>query len=567
MNLLNDKWIQVKRKNGEVEKITPYEITDQIDSNPIIEIITPRADFKGALYQFLIGLFQTIYAPKNEMEWEDNFNEPPSSEKLKKETDKVSFAFDLFGEKIRFMQDIGLDSSANSSSISGLLIEAPGENTIKENKDFFTKRGTVENVCKHCAATALFTLQTNSPSGGQGHLTSIRGGGPLTTILKFNSIKEEDLELNTLWSDIWLNILPVDSFQKEPKKDKNFENVFPWISDKYYKQNSKGNKATINDLNPFSVYWSYPRRIQLQKTNEPITCDICSEASNENIKSYFLKGYGLDYGGGGWIHLLSPYYFTKDKELGETWFPYHPQPGGIIYNQWMSFVYGIKNKDKSAQVLHYFSENRKLKEDQTIVWAFGFDMDNMKARNWYESIIPIYNIDPNFMEKYESIISKILQVSTGIANNLQTKVKDAWFNQGAKPRGDFDYLKISFFKATETRFYNLAEKIRDDLGKEIPFENQSKEEWLKYLNDESLKVFELYVESGSVEFENLKRIVEARKGLISWNLGDKIKSEFGLPVKEKPSSKKSEEKEKTELKKNKVEPNAKKKETKGVKKK
>ena len=539
MNLLQDKWITVIRKNGGTEKIAPYQITDQIDSNPIVEIITPRPDFKGALYQFLIGLFQTVYAPKNETEWEDNFNTPPSPEDLKKETDKVAFAFDLFGEKIRFMQDVSLDANCNSANISALFIESPGENTLKENKDFFTKRGSIDNVCNRCAATALFTLQTNSPSGGQGHLTSIRGGGPLTTVLKYNSTKKEDFKFNTVWSDIWINILPENLFSKEPKKGEKYETIFPWVTDKFYKQNSKGSKTTIVNLNPFGVYWSYPRRIQLEQTKESIVCDICNQESNESIKSFLVKGYGLDYGGGGWVHPLSPYYFTKDKELGETWFPYHPQPGGIIYNQWMSFIYGIKNKDKNAKVLSYFFENRKISEEQSIVWAFGFDMDNMKARNWYESLIPIYNIEPKYIDKYESEISKILQVATQVANNLQTKVKDAWFNDGAKPKGDFDYLKISFFKATEAKFYNLAKSIRDSLGKEIPFDNNAKEDWLKYLNTESLTVFELYVEAGSIEFENIKRIVDARRGLISWNLGDKIKSEFGLPVKEKIAKKKS----------------------------
>ncbi|GBF50738.1 CRISPR-associated protein CasA/Cse1 [Leptospira ryugenii] len=539
MNLMQDKWITVQRKKGEIEKIAPSQITDGVNSdNPIIEIVTPRPDFQGALYQFLIGLFQTVYAPKDENEWEDKFNSPPNPEELKKETDKIAFAFDLFGEKVRFMQDISLDSDANTANISALLIESPGENTIKENKDFFTKRGSVEKICNHCAASALFTLQTNSPSGGQGHLTSIRGGGPITTILKFNSTKKEDQELHTLWSDIWINVLPKDCFSQEPKKEKNYENVFPWITNKYYKQNSKGSKTTINDLNPLSVYWSYPRRIQLQQSKENIHCDVCNIESDISVKSYLVKGYGLDYGGGSWIHPLSPYYFTKDKELGETWLPFHPQPGGIIYNQWMSFVYGKKDKDKNAKVLSYYFENRKFPEEQTRVWAFGFDMDNMKARNWYESLIPIYSIDPKFIDKYESEISKILQAATQVANNLQTKVKDAWFNQDQKPKGDFDYLKISFFKATETKFYNLAKTIRDNLGKEFPFNNEAKEEWLKYLNEESLKVFELYVESGSVEFENLKRIVEARKSLISWNLGDKIRNDFGLPIKDKPAAKK-----------------------------
>lgn len=77
---------------------------------------------------------------------------------------------------------------------------------------------------------------------------------------------------------------------------------------------------------------------------------------------------------------------------------------------------------------------------------------------------------------------------------LQTKVKDAWFNEGAKPRGDFDYLKINLvmqFKLSE-----VAKSIRDNL-KRTPFPDNKKQEWI-YIYVESLKIFDLYVESGSI---------------------------------------------------------------------
>ena len=65
--------------------------------------------------------------------------------------------------------------------VSRLLIEAPGENTEKENKDLFQKRGQTPSLGLPAAAMALFTLQIYASSGGDGHRTSLRGGGPLTT--------------------------------------------------------------------------------------------------------------------------------------------------------------------------------------------------------------------------------------------------------------------------------------------------------------------------------------------------------------------------------------------------
>ena len=554
MNLLKNKWITVVRRNGDKEEIAPYEITDQIDSNPIIEIIAPRPDFKGALYQFLIGLYQTVYAPKNEIVWEDRFNAPPSTKDLMNEMDKVTFAFDLFGEQIRFMQDMSLTEKDSKTNISSLFIDSPGENTLKENKDHFIKRNTIDKVCPKCAALGLFALQTNSPAGGQGHLTSIRGGGPLTTLLKYDTKEEEDLKYKTLWSDIWLNVLPENNFKGDIGFGDKYKYVLPWTITKFIEKDKdndlkreekkkgktvelSGIIATTQDLHGYSIYWSYPRRILLNSNERTELCDICGEKSETIIDSYLAKTYGFDYGGGGWIHPLSPYYFKKDKDLGETWFPYHPQPGGIIYNTWQAFIYGVNGKDKNAKVISYFLESGR-KEGQTIVYAFGYDMDNMKARCWYESLIPIYHIEPKYNEKYESVISSILQSASQVANNLQTKVKDAWFNDRVKPRGDFDYLKIEFFKATDAKFYELAKLIRDQLDRSDPFDDQAKMDWLKYLNTESLKIFDLYVESGSIEFENIQRIVNARSSLISWNLGDKMKKNIGLPTQEKPIAKK-----------------------------
>lgn len=552
MNLLQDKWITVVRKNGEAEKIAPFEITDKIVTNPILEIITPRPDFKGALYQFLIGLFQTVYAPKDESEWVDRLNDPPKPEILKLETDKVAFAFDLFGKKIRFMQDMSLNTNDTQTNISSLFIDSPGENTLKENKDHFIKRDTIEKVCPICATLGIFTLQTNSPSGGQGHLTSIRGGGPLTTILKFSKHPHH------LWDDIWLNIQSQSSIKTQKKEGKKYEFIFPWVinqfsendernvlireqnkklKDKSKKQELSGRITTIQDLHTYSVFWSYPRRILFPETSQEGICDVCGENSKHITTSYFTKTYGFDYGGGSWIHPLSPYYFKKDKELGDTWFPYHPQPGGILYENWQTIAYGATSTGQNAKVVRAFHELRKVSDEQTLIWAFGYDMDNMKARCWYESLIPIYRIPPHNIEKYESTISTILSAATQVANNLQTKVKDAWFNERQKPKGDTNYLKIIFFKATESKFFTLAKSIRDNLQSETIFDDSEKLNWLKYLNEESLKIFDHYVESGSIEYENIQRIVNARRDLTLWNFGDKIKKVIGLPIRDKKQPK------------------------------
>ena len=56
------------------------------------------------------------------------------------------------------------DMAGNKKPIEALLIEAPGDKTLKENADHFIKSGMEKSVCPACTAMALFTLQTNAPS-------------------------------------------------------------------------------------------------------------------------------------------------------------------------------------------------------------------------------------------------------------------------------------------------------------------------------------------------------------------------------------------------------------------
>ena len=94
---------------------------------------------------------------------------------------QVRDAFVLDGAGPRFMQDRE-ELVGGVVPISGLLIDSPGANTIKNNVDLFVKRGRVTTLSRAAAAMSLFALQTFAPSGGAGHRTSLRGGGPLTTL-------------------------------------------------------------------------------------------------------------------------------------------------------------------------------------------------------------------------------------------------------------------------------------------------------------------------------------------------------------------------------------------------
>ena len=127
-NLLHERWIPVKRKNGENPVyISPSQITDGLATNPIIALAAPRPDFNGALIQFLIGLIQTTSPPADESEWQKKFRSPPSPDELKVAFERYADAFNLDGDGPRFMQDLDLtETEGEQNKIDHLLMEMPG---------------------------------------------------------------------------------------------------------------------------------------------------------------------------------------------------------------------------------------------------------------------------------------------------------------------------------------------------------------------------------------------------------------------------------------------------------
>ncbi|MBO2698149.1 type I-E CRISPR-associated protein Cse1/CasA [Shewanella algae] len=151
MNLINDAWIPAIRADGSTCQIAPWQLAET--DNPVVELAAVRPDFQGALYQFLIGLLQTVVAPQDAEDWSDRYEGAPDAEQLKARFSQLAPAFELFSETAQaaFLQDLGL-AEGEAKEIAGLLIEAPGGKTIKDNLDFFVKGGLIKQLCPACAA-------------------------------------------------------------------------------------------------------------------------------------------------------------------------------------------------------------------------------------------------------------------------------------------------------------------------------------------------------------------------------------------------------------------------------
>lgn len=538
MNLLEEKWLPIRRRTGQINWIVPHQISEP----DIVAFAANRADFNGALAQMMIGLLQTTTPVDDEGDWDDLLEAPPSAEILQKWFASITEAFVLDGDGARFMQDFSLSATEGAEcTIDALLIDAAGGSAIDKNTDHFVKRDTIKAMCPHCVATALFALQTNAPAGGAGHRTSLRGGGPLTTLLVSTPSR-------SLWQDLWLNVKPQRAFLQQggdkQKTAKHF--TFPWLAE-ISKIQPTGGETQPLQVHPHHVFWAMPRRIRVDfadvKTGQ---CDVCKRDSTQLLHRYVTKPQGLNYKGV-WRHPFSPYY-----EIKEDWLPVHPQPGGFSYKNWLAWVLGVKQGKKSVQaagIVDYFLQERKKyqKSGQFRLWVFGYDMDNMKPRCWYETTFPLYGLEEATratQTQIQNLVANRIEASEQAVFYLRQAVKHAWFGE-SDLRGDLSFVDKAFWDSTETDFYrqlnDLMNQARTESGIDMDDANfivALGETWHKVLIQCATRLFDVdIVGAGAIGQQDPRRIAEAYNNLQRNLKGDAIKTILRLPVTEKKGKK------------------------------
>ena len=182
-NLIDEPWLPMRRRSGVVEHVQPWRVTEGISDDPFAAFAWPRPDFNGAAHELLIGLLSTAAAPEDDEEWNNGWRDPAPPDLLRERFAAVAHAFFLDGPGPRFLQDLDALEGAEDKVIEHLLVDAPGAQALRNNTDLFVKRGGAPVFSRAAAAMALFTLNAFAPSGGVGHRTSLRGGGPMTTLV------------------------------------------------------------------------------------------------------------------------------------------------------------------------------------------------------------------------------------------------------------------------------------------------------------------------------------------------------------------------------------------------
>ena len=280
MNLLTDKWIQVRDFQGKSSKIAPCDI---VDKNVYLDF--PRSDLNLSVSLFLIGIVQ-LYRARY-------VSKPKSAQDFYKVVSEHLKAFEMEGPT-PFMQDPNLEK--NPRPILGLIIDSPGEKTLKDHRDFWRKEGSILDLCPSCAAAALYTQQMFAYPGGLNFMQS-----PLC-----NSIIAFKFHEN-LWDLVWENSLPHADFSTygNGMSTAKGADVFPWLS-------ICGKLRILSDIPAEQLYWLMPWRVRLTIENKKGTCGCCGEETDRIVSNYYKAPNGISYRGV--IHPLSLHYTIINKK-------------------------------------------------------------------------------------------------------------------------------------------------------------------------------------------------------------------------------------------------------------
>jgi CRISPR system Cascade subunit CasA len=450
LNLLSDKWLPAVRADGGAESIRPADITSAIKTNPVVATDWPRADFRVACLEFLIGLVATACPPDpdDDEAWIEGWEHPPTPETLAAALAPLAHAFGLDGSGARFLQD-SEELPREPDSPETLLIEAPGENTQRKNTALLVKSGRITRLSHPAAAMALFTLQCYAPSGGRGNLTSVRGGGPLTTLVLPGAAR-------SLWQAIWANVPP-----GKPPKAADLPRIFPWLAPT--RTADRFPATTPQEAHRLQALWGMPRRIRLDFAENPdgLPCDLTGAVDPVIVTGWRQRPNGVKYVA--WEHPLSPSY--KDAK-GGGWLPVHAQPGGIAYRDWVAIVVGNAEKTRRPArcVADWPRRSAEVPEPgESRLFAAGYDMDNMKARGFVESEMPLPGTDAQAAEALATIARRLVAAAEIVAHGLRRALRDALFNRDTKvDSAPLATVYEAFWAATQDRFFASLRGVLGD---------------------------------------------------------------------------------------------------------
>lgn len=297
MDLLVDPWIPVRA----FEERHPQTITLQrlCCSEEKWLLNLPRDDMELAALQLLICLLQVTCAPRDDSEMRLRVAKPLDEAEYLSLMAPWLHTFQLDHPQTPFMQVKGVDAK-EPTPMEKLMTGLSGAT----NCAFVNQPGQGEALCGGCTAIALFNQANNAPGFGGGFKSGLRGGTPITTLIKGSDLR------NTLW----LNVLTTPRLQANFPVDSHIENLPTWkrpvVSGKTFPA------ATIGLLR--GLFWQ-PAHIELCPPTGPGQCCGCGQQSNLRYNGFLKAKFNFTVEGL-WPHPHSPRVIAEKKGVIEQKF-------------------------------------------------------------------------------------------------------------------------------------------------------------------------------------------------------------------------------------------------------
>lgn len=469
LNLITDSWLPAIR-NGERLTLRPDQIAEEWVARPA----WPRADLNLACLELLVGLLFLADPPRDDGDWHRRYEEPDPA-RLRAALEPFAPHFELTGEGPRFLQDLERferDAKTGDGSPPDMLfIDSAGERTANKNADLMVRRERYGKLSLPVAAMALYTLQAFAPSGGAGNRTSMRGGGPMVTLMQ-----PLDPDAHPLWRLIWLNV-PAG----EPLSAQRAAEALPWLRPT---RTSKNDEVVTPDMShPAEAFFGMPRRLRLQIDADAV-CGVVQKTHGANYR--------------GWFHPLSPYYRQKP---GAELLPVHPKPGRVGYRNWRGVTFGPSGETRRvAEPVHRYHTMSSPPPAELLVG--GWAMDNMTPRDFNLGVYPAFQL----AEDAGLRVSSLVAAANEAARELRKALKKAARVDGSAASA-FDE---TFFAETEGEFVAAVESIIAGDGQEV------EEAWLPRLRKAALKLFDgcALPALADRDLPQIEAVVAARRGLL-----------------------------------------------------
>ncbi|NTV11756.1 MAG: type I-E CRISPR-associated protein Cse1/CasA, partial [Zoogloea sp.] len=176
-----------------------------------------------------------------------------------------------------------------------------------------------------------------------------------------------------------------------------------------------------------------------------------------------------------------------------------------------------RQPEAALVVRHYLA----VKRDQLMpvvepqLWVSGFDVDNMKARCWYEATLPVHTVPEGREIEFRRAVRDLLEVALEVSKLLLRHVKAAWADRPGD-LNDEPAIAQSFWQGTEAGFYRALDSLVMEQGLEPLTLAITQRTWLRLVRKAALDLFDDWVTGEYDKDWDIERTVKARADLAKW---------------------------------------------------